>query len=107
MTEETATIEGNYRIVYRKSSGKDRPQIGDPDDIRIGDIVTYFYRGWRKAVVDKIWGAQGRRKLKTKPSMYEGRVLRRGMVFALKDIREILRDKDAPPETNVLEFLQG
>lgn len=80
---------GKYEVIYRAGAGKTPPE-GDVAKVRSGDIVTYYDNGFRTTEVEKVTGKFAK-KVKVKPVMYAGAVLRRGKVLELEEIKEVLR----------------
>jgi len=85
---DTLPVPDGYKIIYRQTF--DDIVEGDVNDIRKGDVVSYFDKGYRNAVVEKVWGVKVRR-IKTKPLFYNGTIIRRGRVFKLDQLRMVLR----------------
>jgi len=82
---------GKYEVIYRA-----KPKVGDARKVKAGDIVSYFDNGWRTVEVEKVLGNFAK-KVKIKPIMYNGQVVRLGKVLELGEIREVLRP--LPSET--------
>jgi len=80
---------GKYELVYRAKVGKKSAE-GDVRKVKAGDVVSYFDNGWRTVEVEKVTG-QFAKKVKIKPILYNGQVVRLGKVLQLGDIREVLR----------------
>lgn len=78
-----------YEIIFKSASGKE-PAVGDVKKVRTGDIVTYYDNGFRTTTVEKVLGNFAKR-VKVKAIMYGNKIVRRGKVVQLSEIKEVLR----------------
>jgi len=87
-----------YEVIYRAASGRS-PAVGDVKKVKAGDAVTYYDNGFRTTEVEKVTGNFAKR-VKVKPVMYGGAVVRRGKILQLGDIKEVLRPRPDAPESD-------
>ena len=85
---------GKYEVIFRSGeSPKD-----DVRKVKAGDVVSYFDNGWRNVEVEKVTG-QFAKRVKVKPIMYNGQMVRLGKTLELSEIKEVLRPLPDEPES--------
>ena len=84
--------DGTYRVIYKRANGT--PEYGEVRKVRAGDVVEFFDEGIRKSEVKEVVGKGAKARVRTKPQMFQGMVIRKGQLVYLSDLRLVLRLRD-------------
>lgn len=93
----STTPNKKYDVVFKRSAGKNTPQIGDPSNVQVGDAIEFNTpRGYRVRIVKQVFPRA--KKVKTESDVYGKTVLYRGETVRFEEFLGVLRPKTEQAE---------